>query len=106
MYILPNISKSKLSQTLKSDQLLKYSMRNTFFSKNRVEKVQVKDKVLTNPLCEKCPNTHFFLVRIFPYSVLIWENKDQKNSVFGYFSCSDHLNLIKRFFENQEEDYN
>ena len=29
-------------------------------------------------LCEKWPNTEFFLVRIFPYSVQIWENTDQK----------------------------
>ena len=29
-------------------------------------------------LCEKCPNTEFFLVLIFPYSVRIRENKDQK----------------------------
>ena len=27
---------------------------------------------------EKCPNTDFFLVRIFRYSVRIWENTDQK----------------------------
>ena len=26
-----------------------------------------------------------FLVRIFPYSVQIWENTDQKNTVFGHF---------------------
>ena len=30
-------------------------------------------------LCEKCPNTEFFLVRIFPYPVRIRENTDQKN---------------------------
>ena len=28
---------------------------------------------------EKCPNIQFFLVRISPYSVWIWENMDQKN---------------------------
>ena len=33
------------------------------------------------PLREKCPNTEFFLLRI-------QENTDQKNSVFGHFSCS------------------
>ena len=37
---------------------------------------------------EKCPNTEFFLVRIFLYSVRIQENKDQKNSVFRHFSRS------------------
>ena len=30
----------------------------------------------------------FFLVCIFPYSVQIRENKDQKNSVFGHFPRS------------------
>ena len=51
-------------------------------------------------LREKCPDTEFFLVRIFPhseygslrskspYSVQMRENKDQKNSVFGHFSRS------------------
>ena len=29
-------------------------------------------------LLEMCPNTEFFLVRIFPYSVQKGENKDQK----------------------------
>ena len=40
-------------------------------------------------LCEKCPNTEFFLVRIFPYSVQMLENMDQKISVFGQFSRSE-----------------
>ena len=39
-------------------------------------------------LREKCPNTEFFLVRIFLYSVRIQENTDQKNSVFVHFSRS------------------
>ena len=26
------------------------------------------------PLCEKCPNAEFFLVRIFPYSVEYWKS--------------------------------
>ena len=30
------------------------------------------------PLREKCPNKEFFLVRIFPYSVRLRENTDQK----------------------------
>ena len=30
------------------------------------------------PLRERCPNTEFFLVRIFLYSVQIRENTDQK----------------------------
>ena len=39
-------------------------------------------------LREKCSDTEFFLGRIFPYSVRMWENTDQKNSVFGNFSRS------------------
>ena len=42
-------------------------------------------------LCEKCPNRKFYLVCIFPYSVRIWENTDQKNSAFGHFSRIGHL---------------
>ena len=40
-------------------------------------------------LREKCPNTEFFLVRIFLYSDLIQENTDHKNSVFGNFWRSE-----------------
>ena len=32
--------------------------------------------------CEKCPNTEFFLSRIFSYSVPMWENTDQKTLCF------------------------
>ena len=50
-------------------------------------------------LREKCPNTEFFLVRIFPYSdwirkspysVRIRENMDQKKLLFGHFSRSGY----------------
>ena len=34
-------------------------------------------------LREKCSNTEFFLVRIFPYSVRIWENTGQKKLRIG-----------------------
>ena len=51
-----------------------------------------------SPLCEKCPNAEFFLVRIFLYSVQIKEISDQKNSVFGHFSRSVHLvEMLKQF---------
>ena len=36
------------------------------------------EKIVSNTLREKCPNTEIFLVRIFPYSVRMWENTDQK----------------------------
>ena len=37
-------------------------------------------------LSEKYPNTEFFLVRIFPYSVRMWENTDQtKLRIWTFF---------------------
>ena len=33
---------------------------------------------MNKALCEMCPNTEFFLVCIFPYSVRMRENTDQK----------------------------
>ena len=48
------------------------------------------------PMRERCPDTEFFMVRIFSYSVQIRENTDQKNlhirTLFGqcaflYFSA-------------------
>ena len=72
---------------------------------------------MTNITCtlpEKCPNTEFFLVRIFlysgtfhvfglnteiysanlPYSVRIQENTDLKKSVFGHFSYSGRFIML------------
>ena len=44
-----------------------------------------------------CKNVvHAQTLRISPYSVWMRENTDQKNSVFGHFSCSDVYNCIKR----------
>ena len=41
-------------------------------------KLAIEDKYATKTLPEKCPNTEFFLVRIFLYSDWIQENMDQK----------------------------
>ena len=41
-------------------------------------KLAIEDKYATKTLREKCPNTEFFLVRIFLYSDWIQENMDQK----------------------------
>ena len=38
-HILPNISRTKDSQTMKFDELGKYNMRNICFSKNRTQNV-------------------------------------------------------------------
>ena len=40
------------------------------------------------PLREKCPNTEFFLVRIFLYSVEYRKIRSRNNSVSGHFSRS------------------
>ena len=48
-------------------------------------------------LCEKCPNTEFFLVRIFLYFDWIRENMDQKNSLFGHFSHSVYVRSCDKF---------
>ena len=46
-------------------------------------------------LREECPNTEFFLVRIFLYSVRIQKKtRTRKNSVFGHFSRSDFYIFI------------
>ena len=45
-------------------------------------------------LREKCPNTEFFLVPIFLYSVRIQENTDQKKLRIWHFSRSQ-LNKLK-----------
>ena len=54
------------------------------------------------PLREKCPNTEFFLVLIFPHSDWIRRDTERygKNSVFGQFSRSVRLpnkNLVRKF---------
>ena len=49
---------------------------------------------------KKCPNTEFFLLHIFPYSVEMRENTDQKNFVFAHFSRSVNDN-----FEREPEEH-
>ena len=46
-------------------------------------------------LREKCPNTDFFLVRIFPHSDWI---RTRKNSVSGHFSRSEYMLLLQIFY--------
>ena len=53
--------------------------------------------IILYSLREKCPNTEYFLVRIFPYSDWIQSEcrkiRTRKNSVFGHFSRSDYIIL-------------
>ena len=69
------------------------SVKNIFF--NRTPPVAASERILRkkySTLREKCPNTEFFLVRIFLYSDCIQsecrEIRTRKNYVFGYFSRS------------------
>ena len=50
-------------------------------------------KKTNRSLHEKCPNTEFFLVRIFPHSDWI---RTRKNSVFGHFSRSEIVPRVLR----------
>ena len=55
-------------------------------------------------LREKCPNTEFFLVRIFPYSVRMQENMNKKKlsnldtfyAVFVFINFLDILHQLKK----------
>ena len=68
-------------------------------------------ETLTRALCEKCPNTEFFLVFIFPHSVSLCIQSEyrkirtRKNSVFGHFSRSGvNAGVVsKRFLSKLEE---
>ena len=70
-------------------EILELTNPRSFFRRMFVRSVfkSCDNKLLRNALREKCPNTEFFLVRIFPhsdqirrdtYSVRMWENMDQK----------------------------
>ena len=50
-------------------------------------------------LREKCPNTEFFLARIFLYSVRIQENKDQKKIRIWALSRSVKVDLFNMFYQ-------
>ena len=74
------------------------SIKNTFF--NRTPPVAASERILRkkySTLREKCPNTEFFLVRIFLYSdwirikssyLVFRKIRTRKNYVFGHFSRS------------------
>ena len=55
---------------------------------------------------KNCPNTEFFLVRIFPHSDWIFIQSEcgkirtRKNSVSGHISRSDYINIILIEFDN------
>ena len=57
-----------------------YIVRNSFKQLSNMDSncLQQCSNFLTVILREKCPNTEFFLVRIFLYSVRMQENTDQK----------------------------
>ena len=64
--------------------------------------------LIKHSLREKCPNTEFFLARIFPHSDWIWENTDQKKlRIWTLFTrwlvsetdLSDHHKMITAFIK-------
>ena len=64
-----------------------------------------------NTLCEKCPNTKLFLVRIFLYSDWNLRIKSEfrkirtrKNSVFGHFSPSVSIATVLFQYINFKDD--
>ena len=69
-----------------------------------------KMKVKSRTLCEKCPNTEFFLVRVFPHSDWIFPNsriqsecvkiQTRKNSVFWHISHSGNCKICTNFLPN------
>ena len=64
-----------------------FSMRspteNMFHAENECDSDNDINHFITQR--EKCPNTEFFLVRIFPYSVQIQENTDQEKFLIWIF---------------------
>ena len=59
----------------------------------------------TNALRERCPNTEFFLVRIFLYLFWMQENTDQKKlRIWTLFTQWRKLRQKKRKFEKSKED--
>ena len=63
-----------------------------------LEQNPLTNRIFICSLCDKCPDTEFFLVRIFPYSDWIRENTDQKNlriwTLFTQWLCSDYALLL------------
>ena len=78
---------------------------------SRLKKYNYYEKFVSHPLREKCSNTDFFLVCIFPHSDRIrrdtecWKIQTRKNSVFGHFSRSDlksGLTLFQCYFTRRD----
>ena len=65
------------------------------------------------PLRGKCPNTEFFLARIFLYSVRVQENTDQKktsyldtfHTVFVIQEVSEHNNITPKLLKKRPGNY-
>ena len=69
---------------------------------------------MNHPLREKCPNTEFFLVRIFPHSnrsISPIQSECRKirtrtNSIFGHFSRSDPVEISQKVIRQKSESQN
>ena len=58
-------------------------------------------KLNSAPLCQKCANLEFFLVRIFLHSIQIQENKDQKKLCI--WTLFTHIYLISAVYVGKPE---
>ena len=114
--------------------LLVYSVTDVFLNEDGFIVESVESPLFWTKLSakyalrEKCPNTEFFVqirsvqsisvyteygvhtrsvqIRsISPYSVRMRENTDQKNSVFGHFSCGDNFLGIYEIFNVTTSKY-
>ena len=60
---------------------------------------QIAWNMSSRPLLEKCPNTEFFLVRIFMFLVRIQENTDQKKlRIWTLFTQWTYRRISCRYF--------
>ena len=57
--------------------------------------LNLTSEFLDLPLCEMCPNTDFFLVRIFVYGPNAGNYGSEKNTVFGHFLRSLPVALLQ-----------
>ena len=100
-----NWSKQCLSHIRKVIDRTKRMWRDTLIYRITNPELQL-ERIKPNPnhqwpMCEKCSNTEFLLVRIFPYSVQIPENTDQKKLHIWTISTQWTVAKFKLFPDSQ-----
>ena len=56
-------------------------------------------KLAQQALCEKCPNTDFFLIRIFPYSEWVGRFKEQIFTQWRKFISTNYVQTNLNFYQ-------